>query len=517
MPSTATVDARYVQVRLEHIDLQRAGRGVLHDVSWRISPGERWLLAGGNGAGKTQLLKLVAGAVWPTPETAAGRRYRWRRETWTTPYEVQDEIAYLGPERQDRYERHDWNHTVAAVVGTGLKRTDIPLHPLARADRARISALLARLGLATLARRRFLTLSYGERRLVLLARALAAGPGLLLLDELLSGLDPVNRRRALDWLDGSASSRRPWVLSTHRGGELPRSLTHALLLERGRVAYCGSIRRAPLGGWLRDRPARGLSARGGDRIAPSRGAGARAHHGPVRHRPEALVQLSDASVWIEGVRVLHAIDWAVRPGECWVVHGPNGSGKSTLLQTLYGDHGVAAGGRIERQGIARGVPLERFRRRVGFVAPHLQSAQPRDLSVAEVVRSGREARIGGEEPRTPRRPARDVAAALRTFRIWDLRARAMRELSYGQARRSLFARAWVGKPRLLLLDEAFAGLDPHSRRELLERVSDRARAGVAVVLATHHRDEWPRCTTHELELVRGHIKYAGRVRRVRAA
>ena len=109
---------------------------------------------------------------------------------------------HLGPERQDRYERYDWNFTVAAVVGTGIKRTDITLFPLSRWERAGVTHALQQLDCLALTRRRFLTLSYGERRLILLARALVAQPRLLLLDELLAGLDLTNRDRALRWLAG---------------------------------------------------------------------------------------------------------------------------------------------------------------------------------------------------------------------------------------------------------------------------------------------------------------------------
>ena len=60
-------DSSYVGVRLEDIDLERNARPILRDICWNIQPGQRWILAGGNGAGKTQLLKMIAGSVWPTP------------------------------------------------------------------------------------------------------------------------------------------------------------------------------------------------------------------------------------------------------------------------------------------------------------------------------------------------------------------------------------------------------------------------------------------------------------------
>src|SRR5688572_30877099 len=106
MPTSRATRRNYLSVELEHIDLERGERRVLRNVAWRIQPGERWVLIGGNGAGKTQLLKLVGGSVWPSPTGRERRRYRWRGERFDTPLGVLEEIAYVGAERQDRYERY---------------------------------------------------------------------------------------------------------------------------------------------------------------------------------------------------------------------------------------------------------------------------------------------------------------------------------------------------------------------------------------------------------------------------
>jgi molybdate transport system ATP-binding protein len=506
MRPMSRADPRYLEVRLAHAHLHRNGRRVLKDISWTIRPGERWVLAGGNGAGKTQLLKLVGGAVWPVPAARPVRRYRRGRQHWTTPQEVLDEIAYLGAERQDKYQRYGWNMTVARIVGTGVHRSDIPLDALSAADRRRVRRALGSLGVAQLAARRFLSLSYGERRVILLARALASRPRLLLLDEVLNGLDAVNRARVLDWL-ARRSRRLPWVLATHRIEDVPRGANRALVLGRGRIVYRGRMRGAPLGEWLS--ASHGLRAR-----RPRRAAARRAGrgHGPLGR---ALVRLSDARVYLDGSRALSGISLVVRGGECWVVHGRNGSGKTTLLRTLYGDHGVAVGGRIERAGISSGVPLERFRRRVGLVAPHLQAEHPRELTVTEVVQSGRHASVGLNGAPGPA----DRAAARRTLALFGLTRLAQRplsELSYGQSRRVLFARACVREPELLLLDEPFAGVDAPTRHALMRRIGALAATGTAVVVSTHQLHDWPGCATHELELARGRACYCGPLRTRRA-
>jgi molybdate transport system ATP-binding protein len=485
----------HLEVRLQRIHVKRGDRTVLRAIDWHIRPGQHWVLVGANGAGKTQLLKLIAGAVWPVPELHPVRRYRWGSQARDTPYEAQDEIAYVGPERQDRYERYGWNHTVEQVIGTGIHRTDIPLQELSAKDLRTIGVLARRLELTQLLPRRFLTLSYGERRLVLLARAVASRPRLLLMDELLNGLDAKRHANALRFLAATRRSRLPWILSVHRPQDVPAGATHALILEEGRIAFRGPLSRAPFDRWF----ARGARSRNSVLQAPP------------RRRARMLVRLTKAEVYLDGHRALSGVTVTIHQGDCWVVHGANGSGKSSLLRTIYGDHGVAAGGRIERAGIAAGVPLEVFKRRVGLVAPHLQADHPRALTVAEVVQSGRHASIGLVDAPT----AADRAAArtaLRFFDMGDFATRPLHELSYGQLRRVLFARAWVGKPPLLLLDEPYAGLDAPTRHALIQHLDELIAGGTTVVIATHNREEWPAGATHELALSKGTPVWCGPIR-----
>lgn len=487
---------RCLEVHLAHLHLRRGGRAILRDITWTIRPGEHWVLAGANGAGKTQLLKVLAGIVWPAPAVKPVRRYRMEGEDAYTPLGIKEEIAYLGAERQDKYERYGWNMRAQRIAATGLYRTDIPLDRTTAADARRIRAALSALGVAHLAARPFLSLSYGERRLILMARALLSRPRLLLLDEVFNGLDRLNRARLLRWL-ARRVRRLPWVLATHRREDVPAGATHALVLGRGRIVYRGPLRRAPLSRWL-DPPVNARPA-----VRP-RGGG------------RALLRLRDARVYLDGHCVLGGLSFTVRAGQWWLVHGPNGSGKTTLLRTLYGDHGVAAGGSIERAGITPGMPLEKFKKRVGLVAPHLQAEYPREISVREAVQSGRHASIGLND--APTRADRDAARrALAMFGLTGLAGRTLGELSYGQARRVLFARAWVREPRLLLLDEPYAGIDAATRQLLRERVRSLAAGGAAVLMSAHHRTDAQDGVTHELELDAGQVRYCGPLRAPAAA
>ena len=172
-------------IELSHCSLIFDGHVVLDDIDFTLRRGERWALIGPNGAGKTLLLKMLRGDVWPTP---TGRERRISDLD-------KEHIAYVGPERQDKYVRYGWDLTVAQVVTTGLFDEDIPLTKPSRAQRQRVIRVLQRFGLSSLRRRRILTLSYGQRRLVLVARAFASNARVLLLDEVFNGLDTRAREK----------------------------------------------------------------------------------------------------------------------------------------------------------------------------------------------------------------------------------------------------------------------------------------------------------------------------------
>lgn len=498
MQTHSPMRSRYLAVDLKYVALVRGERQILRNLQWRIRPGEHWLLEGANGAGKTQLLKLIAGDVWPLPGRRTQRIYHWRGERSSEPLGIKDEIAYVGAERQDRYQHYGWNHGVATIVGTGFQRSDTPLRALTLGERVQVEQLLRRLGIVSLAKRRFLTLSLGERRLVLLARALAWRPALLLLDEPLNGLDAYYRRRVLNILSSLRRRTLPWIYATHRPEEAPAGTTHRARLIRGRL-HTGTPRTTPSRVPLRVRSHRVRVARAA--MPPQKS----------RRSRKPIFKLRNVWVWREGRAVLRQVTLHIETGDCWVIHGANGSGKSTLLATLHGDHGIASHGHIERSGYVPGAPLQEFQRHVGSVAPELQRDLPRRLKALEIVVAGQRNAFDLDGAPT----AGERLAAMRALRgvdAQDLAKLRYEELSYGQARRVLFARALSRDPDILLLDEPYTGLDAPVRKQLIGLVETLASKELTVVIATHHRDEWPQRTTHELELVSGAVLYCGPAR-----
>ncbi len=473
------------RLRLDSIELRAASvrlgrRWVLRDVDLELKAGERWWLQGPNGAGKTVLLKLLRGDVWPTPTGREQRRYRLQGgETLDQPLLAASRIAYLGPERQDRYERYQSTLDVSQVVLTGFDDSDLPLQRATPSQRRRVRSALRAVGLEGLAARRFLTLSYGQRRRVLLARAVVRRPDVLLLDEVLNGLDAAGRRAFLRALRRVASPRTAWILSSHRPEDRPAGVTHVASIAAGHLEV------TPV-------------ERGAGTAVVAR-AGAKPRPAARRDARDCLLSLRNAAVYREERAVIGRFDWDLRAGEHWWIRGANGAGKSTLIALLYGDLWPALGGRLVRRWSA----ADEWKARVGLVSPELQARYAATgCSVEQIVASGLHSSIGLEHEPTPRERQR-VRRQLRAWGLGAMASRRAREISYGQLRLALAARAFIRARRLYLLDEPFDGLDAAARELLQRRLAAAVAAGATVVLATHHAVDVPACVDNTLQMRRG--------------
>lgn len=484
--------ARLEAVALEHVSVRFSRRWVLRDASLELRTGQGWLLEGANGAGKTILLRLLRGEVWPTPTGGERRRYLVGGEWHDQPLLARAHIAYLGPEQQDRYERYEWNLRVAEVVTTGFFDTDIPLDRPSRSQQHEVRRALEEVGLAGLAARRFLALSQGQRRRVLLARALVRRPDLLLLDEALNGLDAPSRAAFLRALRRVAATGTTWMLATHRAADRPAGVTHVAQIEHGRLVVAEA-------GTSKPRRMAAAAHRGRGRVA---GAVARS----AANGGAPLVTIVGASIYRDQRPVIGDLGWSIHPGEHWCVTGINGSGKSTLIALLYGDVAPALGGRVLREGCPPGVSIEEWKQRTGLVSPELQATYAATAcTLEEIVVSGLYSSIGlNERPRVSERElARSWLARLGLGGLGTARAR---QVSYGQLRLALLARALVRPRRLLLLDEPFDGLDARSRAIMSREVGKAVVRGAQVVLATHHLEDVPSYVQDRIELAGGRAR-----------
>jgi molybdate transport system ATP-binding protein len=221
------------------------------------------------------------------------------------------------------------------------------------------------------------------------------------------------------------------------------------------------------------------------------------------------VEIMHANVWLGAQHVLRELDWRIDEGQHWIVSGANGSGKSTLLRLLHGQVRPAAGGAIRWPALGDPRNVWTLRRRVAWVSPELQAAYRYPSSVRACIASGFDSSVGLTRAPTDRESSR-VAELLAEFALDTLAERPLSSLSYGEARRALIARTLVNRPRLLLLDEPWEGLDEAVSATLNAALVAVVVEGTQLVCATHlagHREHF----THEIELTDGRIARAGAV------
>ncbi len=220
------------------VTVVREGATLLGGVDWTVEEGQRWVVLGPNGAGKTTLLAVASASLFPSSGQVEllGERYGEANLG-----ELRTRVGLTTAALVDRVPGHEKALDVVVtaahgVIGRWHEGYD-------DADLSRAAELLVRVGMRAFADRRFGSLSEGERKRVLLARALMTDPELLLLDEPAAGLDLGAREALLRLLTRLAASAgaTPLVLVTHHVEEIPVGVTHALVLSRGRVVTAGPV------------------------------------------------------------------------------------------------------------------------------------------------------------------------------------------------------------------------------------------------------------------------------------
>lgn len=505
-------------VDVQHVSVSFAGCKALDDLDLTLYAGEPVLIRGGNGAGKSTLLRLLRGEQWPDQlrvrrENASGEQFGSAlagRVIWHTPEGPEEAplagrsmTALVSAAVQEKAVHQEWRITGEALVFGGFSDTIYSAQSPTDAERDIARETVAALGAQALLPKRITTLSQGQLRLLLVARALVRRAPLTLLDEVTDGLDAHARRILLDAL-GSAAHLSTLVMTTHRPETLPDWTAREIVLEAGRVRS-ESFRMTACSQAPETQKALCVTS-----SAPAAVPALSSYSDELRAIRGCSVRISikNATVFIDRVPVLHELDWTIQPGENWAVIGRNGAGKSTLLRLLAGDEIVAWGGSIEwalpRQG---GVVnrLEILRKSVRLVSDLQQATYGYDITGEELVFSGIDNAVGVYRDASLSE-REEVASLLSALHLDVLAKRHIRACSTGQLRRLLLARALAGEPDLLLLDEPFSGLDAPSRAEFVALLEQIARQGVQMVLVTHHETDIFPAITHVLEVHQGRIQ-----------
>jgi molybdate transport system ATP-binding protein len=493
MKKRSLIDIRNVNVSL-------GGRNILHDISWRLRKGENWAMVGPNGAGKSTFLRLIRGDIWPDPSNSGKRIYRFGRVAQESPVDIKQRIAFVSPERQDAYRRNNWELTGSEVIHTGFSDS-VYLHrkpPKREIECA--ERIIRSMKLEDLRDKKVINMSEGEARKILIARALACRPWVLILDEFSSGLDIFARGQIMGIIEAIARSGTQVICATHRIEELVPSISHVVLMNSGKISRQGEI-----GNLLNSEDLTGSKRKNVKSSDPM--TAPESLHSPTDNS-EYLIRISNADVYQNGRKILDGIDWKIKRGENWAILGKNGAGKSTLVKVMRGDLHPALGGEVSRFGDQGQTDLWGFRKKTGYVSSELQANYDEPLTVREVVQSGFFSSIGLYNKVGPDQK-KAAGRWIRFFGLERIAGRDVGAISYGEMRRTIVARAMVNNPEILILDEPCSGMDIQARSDFLSTLEKMAKDGTGIIFVTHHPEDLIPSITHILIMDKGRIVFSG--------
>lgn len=455
----------------------------LEGITFNIAADEHWAIVGANGSGKSALGKLLCGEL----KVASGQ-CRIPAKAGYVSFEKIDEILET--------ERYNDDSDFLGYVTQGTPVAKFILSGSA-ADEAKLLELARELEFTGILERGIKFLSTGEMRKTLICKALLQEPELLVLDEPFDGLDRHSREVLRTLISRCIGRGIQVILLLNRFSEIVPEITHVAYLKQCRIFRSGTREEILESGALRRFHAFHYTLP--DQLPEIDSA----------HRPEPLpagaplVEMKDVKVSYGGKQILSGLSWTVKPGEHWKITGPNGSGKSTLLSLVNGDNTQAYANDITLFGRKRGTgeTVWDIKKRIGLVSTSLQQDYRVGGSAKMVVVSGFFDSIGIYSDPSPRQL--EIAQEWLELLHMDHRTGdTFRELSYGEQRLVLLARAMVKQPDLLILDEPCQGLDDVNREMVLKLVDHLARTGNTQILyVTHHPEDEIPSITNSMELV----------------
>ena len=218
-------------VKLENVSVSYGEKKVLKNINWQLNEGERWLLQGPNGSGKSTLLSLLNG---DHPQAYANEIYLFgkKRGSGESIWDIKKKIGIISPELHWYY---DLNANVAQTIASGFFDSMSLYQKLSFEQQQKLEQILHFFDLKEDKNKKLNTLSLGKQRLALLARTIVKNPELLILDEPCQGLDVQQTKYFNRVVDDLCKSGYTLIYVGHFESQLPESLSHKLILEKGEI------------------------------------------------------------------------------------------------------------------------------------------------------------------------------------------------------------------------------------------------------------------------------------------
>lgn len=514
-------------ITVENVTLRLHDRLILHNSSWQIHADEHWAVLGPNGSGKSTFVRSLWGGV---PLRSGRILFNFDDSKTEVPGTPQrDTIGYVSFEMHQSLMEHeemqedlrafanktDEVTTAQDVIFSGI----LANRAVTSADEKRYAEIADLLGIQPLLLQPIMSLSTGEMRKALIARALVKSPKLLILDEPFDGLDEASRQSLAESINHLMTAPVRVILVVHRLEEIVPNITHVLFVKNGQLFMQGpkeevltSEKISQLYGCQlhleksneKYRVTYGI----GESEPIDTGLLCEENHHDV---PDILIEMKETTVQYDGRIVLDQLNWVMRRGENWAILGPNGSGKSTILRLILGENLQGYANQITLFGKRKGTgeTLWEIKKRIGAVSAELQVQYRKKMSAYDVIASGFYDSIGLYQYPTPEQKE-IVDRWIQVLCIEDIAKEPYHHLSYGQKRMILLARAMVKSPDLLIVDEPCHGLDILNRKRILKILERIGQTQTNLLYVTNHKDEILNCVTHVMRIHKGRVLSQGR-------
>ena len=453
-------------------------------VNFCLKEGEHIAIIGRNGAGKSMFVDLLTGCHPAFPNMV--------RYGFDEPYDNLKHISfrdtYGGDNDRTYFLQQRWNQMEidedTPTVGQKLEEA----YQLAGEDTPERRTLQQHIyelfHLEPLLDKYIILLSSGELRKYKLAASLFTNPRVLIMDNPFIGLDQETRDQLKDLMTMLAQEQGlQIILVLAKTDEIPGFITHIVEVKEMRVM-----------------PKR--ISQGDGSFVTSRDV--TKEPSPCDINAPEIIRFNKVSIRYGERTILKDLDWTVRKGEHWSLSGQNGSGKSTLLSLVCADNPQGYACDISLFGHRRGSgeSIWDIKKQIGYVSPEMHRSYKQNIPAIQIVASGLKDSVGlyvkpNEAEQAQCRKWLDV------FGIGHLAERKFHEMSSGEQRLILVARAFVKEPCLLILDEPLHGLDDLNRQMVKERVDEYCRdPEKTLIYVTHYQEELPHCIDHALFLER---------------
>ncbi|MGL4629699.1 MAG: ATP-binding cassette domain-containing protein [Leadbetterella sp.] len=455
---------------------------VLHTLSCEFHPEDCVAIYGAVGSGKSMFLDAILKKIFPSQGSIkfdatqkiigvhkdysfhriVGGAYQYYQQRF------QQDSSEVGPSL-----REVLMHQVLPLYTLDLKSVDI-LKP--KYEEKWLQEVCYLFDIGHLLDRKITGLSHGETRRSLLAYSYLEKPDVWVLDNPSAGLDIQHRKQVQEILSKLSIP----IFWTGRKEDAPDQINKVIHLENGTLAFCG----VPTDYEVL------LEKNSKNTISPSK---TRFDLSPVLADFTTCIELKNTSVRFGEKTILSDIDWKIQKGEKWALMGINGSGKSSLLSLITGDNLQCYSNDIWLFDKKRGTgeSIWDIKKKLGFVSPEMHTYFNRNIRIWKVVASGLLDTIGlHKEISSTERDK--VDSFLDAFGLLALAERSLSQVSFGQQRAALIARALIKNPPLLILDEPCQGLDYEQMlhiRGIIEQLIQSDK--ITLLYVSHTQEEIP--------------------------